>query len=400
VSETGDDPHLSALEVRFAQDPEDAGTRLELFEQLLSRGESAAARELLEPLCAGQHALSAQAITRLARLDEQEGRIGDALTRWETLLADDIDHDLAWAQLARLGRGSGGPPAHAPGVLPLAAPTLESPAGVNFSRFEIVREIGRGTSATVYLARDRTLDIEVALKVLHSRSGGSAAAELDRHFFHEARTVAALRHPGVVAIYDVDEAARTLVMEHIPGGTLRDRLRGPPAAASGRRGLPAGEVLTLGRRLLSALAYVHERGVVHGDLTPRNVLLRAPGDPVLVDFGIARLDARADGGGAEAAAGTPLYLAPERFRGAPSSQRTDLFAVGALLWEALAGQPLRTHGDLVGHRTEWRPLPPASVEAGSGTDPALAGTIAALTAWDPAARPASARAALARLDGR
>ena len=229
--------------------------------------------------------------------------------------------------------------------MPLAAPTLESAAGVNVSRFEILREIGRGTSATVYLARDRTLDLEVALKVLHQHASGTASAELDRHFFHEARAVAALRHPGVVAIYDVDEDARTLVMEHIAGGTLRERVRQPrmgPAAA--RRGLPVAEVLGLGRGLLSALGYVHERGVVHGDLTPRNILLRAPAEPVLVDFGVARLEALPDRPlGTEPAAGTPLYLAPERFRGAPSSQRSDLFAVGALLWEALVGQTLRTH---------------------------------------------------------
>jgi tRNA A-37 threonylcarbamoyl transferase component Bud32 len=396
VRDHPEDPHLTALELRFAQDPDDASTRLELFEQLLSRGEPAAARELLLPLSSSQHPLAAQAVIRLARLDEQEGHIAEALVRWERLLADDIDHDLAWAHLTRLGRAGGAPP-YAPGALPVAAPTLESPAGVSFSRFEIVREIGRGTSATVYLARDRGLDIEVALKVLHPRAGDTAGLELDRRFFHEARTVAGLRHPGVVAIYDVDEAARTLVMEYVAGGTLRERLRTPSAAGHGRRGLAPTEVLELGRRLLTALAHVHERGVIHGDLTPRNVLLRAPGHPVLVDFGIARLDARGDETGGQTVAGTPLYLAPERFRGAPSSQRTDLFAAGALLWEALAGQPLRTHGDLMSQRAEPRPLPPEALRALSTTDHPLARLIADLTAPDPGSRPGTAQAALAQL---
>jgi tRNA A-37 threonylcarbamoyl transferase component Bud32 len=400
VTENGEDPHLTALELRFAQDPDDANTRLELYEQLLQRGEPVAARELLLPLSTSQHPLAPQAIARLARLDEHEGHTSDALVRWERLLADDVDHDLAWAQLARLGRGSGAPSAYATGVLPAAAPTLESPAGVSFSRFEIVREIGRGSSATVYLARERALDLEVALKVLHPRTGDSASAELDHHFFHEARTVAALRHPGVVAIYDVDESARTLVMEHIAGGTLRDRLRAPPTSPAGRRGLPVPEVLALGRRLLAALAYVHERGVVHGDLTPRNVLLRGPANPVLVDFGIARLDSLGAEAVAQAAAGTPLYLAPERFRGAPSSPRTDLFAVGALLWEALAGQPMRTRGDLIGHRSEARPLPPETEEAMGPAGQALARTIAALIAADPGARPENAAAALAGIESR
>jgi tRNA A-37 threonylcarbamoyl transferase component Bud32 len=390
-----EDPHLSALELRFAQDPDDANVRLELFEQLLSRGEPAAARELLQPLSDSQHPLAAQATVRLARLDEQEGHIADALVRWEHLLADDIDHDLAWAQLGRLGRTGAGP--HPGGVLPLAAPTLESAAGVNVSRFEILREIGRGASATVYLARDRTLDLEVALKVLHQRAGGAARAELDHHFFHEARTVAALRHPGVVAIFDVDEPARTLVMEHIGGGTLRERLR---AQSTGpRRALALPEVLSLGRRLLAALAYVHERGVVHGDLTPRNVLLRSPGDPVLVDFGSARLEDLTDEHSpGERAAGTPLYLAPERFRGAGSSQRTDLFAVGALLWEAAAGQPMRTHGDLVRQRSEARPLP-AEIQSAMGPDHPLVRAISALTAPAPEARPEGATVALALLAG-
>jgi tRNA A-37 threonylcarbamoyl transferase component Bud32 len=397
LSDHPEDPHLTALELRFAQDPDDANTRLELFEQLLSRGEPVAARELLLPLSLSQHPLAAQAIIRLARLDEHEGHIADALVRWERLLADDIDHDLAWSHLTRLGRAGGGPPGYAPGVLPLAAPTLESPAGVSFSRFEIVREIGRGTSATVYLARDRGLEIEVALKVLHPRAGDTAGQELERRFFHEARTVAGLRHPGVVAIYDLDEAARTLVMEHVPGGTLRERLRTPPGTPPARRGLAPTEVLDLGRRLLSALAYVHERGVIHGDLTPRNVLLRSPGHPVLVDFGIARLDTRGEEAGGQSVAGTPLYLAPERFRGAPSSQRTDLFAVGALLWEALAGQPLRTHGELMAQRAESRPLAPETLRSLNSADHPLARLIAALTDPDPLSRPASALAALAQL---
>ena len=392
-----EDPHLSALELRFAQDPEDANVRLELFEQLLSRGEPAAARELLEPLAEGHHPLAPQATVRLARLDEQEGHVADALVRWERLLADDIDHDLAWAQIARLGRGGAAGISSAAGVLPLAAPTLDSAAGVNVSRFEIQREIGRGASATVYLARDRTLDLEVALKVLHQGAGGAARAEIDHHFFHEARTVATLRHPGVVAIYDLDETARTLVMEHIAGGTLRERLRAQ--SGSLRRALPVPEVLALGRRLLTALAYVHERGVVHGDLTPRNVLLRAPADPVLVDFGSARLeDLTGPQGRAEQAAGTPLYLAPERFRGAGSSQRADLFAAGALLWEAAAGQPMRTHGDLVRERMESPPLP-AEVQAALGPGHPLLRAISALTAPAPEMRPESAAAALSLLAG-
>jgi hypothetical protein len=371
--------------------PEDPAARLRLADELLARGEALAARELLQPFEAGPEPFRRDALLRLATLDEHEGRVSDARRRWERLLADDIDDDRAWSQLTRLR------PLTASAVEALAgpaltAPTLDSVAGVHLGRFEIVRELGRGSSATVYLARDRALDLELALKMLHPAAG---VVDRDRAFFHEARAVAGLRHRGVVAIYDVDEPARTLVMEYVPGGTVRDRLRAHQGTEATPRGLDPAEVLALGRGLLGTLAFVHQRGVVHGDLTPRNLLLRAPGEPVLVDFGIARTG---EGPGpAEEAAGTPLYLAPERMRGAPASERTDLFAAGALLWEALVGRPMRSHADLMAGTIESRPLP---AELMAALSPELAGlprVIAALTAGAPEQRPATAEQALALL---
>src|SRR5205814_4936729 len=169
--------------------------------------------------------------------------------------------------------------------------------------------------------------------------------------FHEARVAARLRHPGVVAIYDLDEKTRTLVMEHLPGGTLRSRLAS---------GLDLGQALGIARTLLLALSYVHARGVVHGDITPRNILLRRTGETVLADFGNARL---VEGTSVVEATGTPTYLAPEQFRGAPPSPAADLFAAGAIVWEALSGRPMRQHGDLVANRFGTAPVP-AEVRAG------------------------------------
>jgi len=180
-------------------------------------------------------------------------------------------------------------------------------------------------------------------------------------------------------------------MEYVPGGTLRARLRRGDA-------MTVAEVGTLARSLLAALAYVHERAIAHGDLKPSNLLLRSDGSVVLADFGIAQL-VRAPGGPEGEAglddrpAGTPLYLAPEQFRGAPASPATDLYAAGAILWEAIAGRPMRQHQDLVANvPSPAPPLPPAAALGEIGR--ALAPLIDGLTAPAPARRVEAARTAV------
>jgi serine/threonine protein kinase len=176
-------------------------------------------------------------------------------------------------------------------------------------------------------------------------------------------------------------------MEYVAGGTLRARL-----SARGEGPVGRAELAATAASLLDALAHVHERGVTHGDLKPSNLLLRAPGDVVLADFGAAFLrddaHATADGG-----AGTPQYLAPERLRGARPSPPADLYAAGAILWELGAGRPLRTHADLLRGAADAPALPD---EARDALGPALAALVTALVATDPAARP-SARDVLAAL---
>jgi serine/threonine protein kinase len=361
----------------LATHPEDLPARLRLAQLLVGRGERAAARALLEPLERLGGTVAAQVTAELAVLDEEEGLAEAAGARWERLLADDIDHPEARAHLSRLRALAPALPA-APG----AQPTLGSPEGMTLLRYQLIREIGRGGTSTVYLARDQLLGLELALKVLHPQLAAFERTEACHRFFHEARVAARLRHPGVVAIYDLDEKTRTLVMEHLPGGTLRDRLRAPLAPA---------QVVAIAGTVLSALSYVHARGVVHGDITPRNILLRRSGETVLADFGNARL---VEGQSGLEAAGTPIYLAPEQFRGAPPSPAADLFAAGAIFWEALCGRPMRKHDDLAANRFGTAPLP-VSVKEAAG--PRLVAVIEALTAAEPAARPATADAALAAL---
>jgi serine/threonine protein kinase len=320
---------------------------------------------LLAPLEAASEdePLRRDAVRRLAELDEAEGAVIAAAERWEKILADDIDDPQARTHLALLR-----PARSDVDVQP--AQTLVSPAGVETLRFRLLRELGRGATATVYLARDEALGLDVALKVLHPQLSGSGRSDSLRRFFADARVAAAVRHPGVVAIYDVDEGARAVAMEWIAGGTLRQRLREHPA------GLPAAELRATARSLLDALAHVHAAGIVHGDLKPSNLLLRAPGEVVLADFGAAELTGGAGRAGRAPAtpggAGTPLYFAPEQFQGAPSSQAADLYAVGAILWEAATGRPLRSHADLMRGAGAVQPLSDAdraAIEAAHG--PAL-----------------------------
>jgi len=327
--------------------------------------------------------LAAEVHRTMAELEEADGALAAAAERWERILADDVDDAQARAHLAAMRPA---PPALPPG----STETLVSPEGLETLRYRLLRELGRGATAAVYLARDEALGVEVALKVLHPQLAGPARSEARHRFFVEARVAAGIRHPGVIAIYDVDETARALSMEYVAGGTLRARLREAGA-------LGAGEVRDTARSLLDALAYVHEHGVVHGDLKPSNLLLRAPGVVVLADFGAAELvqAAPADAPtGFDSPAGTPLYLAPEQFQGAPASPQTDLYAAGAILWEMATGRSMRSQHDLMRGTHRPAPLPP---EAITRVGTVVAALTMALTSVDPAGRPSSAAEALARL---
>ena len=377
-AERAGDPIGAALALRrhLERHASDGVARLRFARLLITAGEHAAARQALAPL----EAQLEKAWTRegpamvaglpserdveraLAELDEADGAVSSAAARWERLLADDIDDAQARARLARL-RPTAAAPLRRENDGAGVAETLVSPEGVETLRYRLVREIGRGATATVYLARDEALDLSVALKILHPQLAGAGRGETLGRFLAGARLLAGLRHPGVVAVYDVDEPARALAMEWIAGGTLRTRLAAHPD------GLPAEEVTATARGLLATLAFLHGEGIVHGDLKPSNLLLRAPGDVVLADFGAAvQIDRGASAARLGEAGGTPLYLAPEQFQGAPASAETDLYAAGAILWEAATGHSLRSHADLL---QRGRPLdasgqaPPAEADQGN-----------------------------------
>jgi tRNA A-37 threonylcarbamoyl transferase component Bud32/tetratricopeptide (TPR) repeat protein len=205
-------------------------------------------------------------------------------------------------------------------------------------RYAIEREIGRGGMATVYLAHDVRHDRKVALKVLHPELTASLGAE---RFLHEIKTTARLNHPHILALHDSGEADGFLfyVMPYVEGESLRDRL-------ARERQLPLEDALQITSEVADALSYAHSHGIIHRDIKPENILLES-GHAVVADFGIARA---VSVGGADQrltmsgfAVGTPAYMSPEQASGNEQlDARSDIYALGSVLYEMLAGEPPHT----------------------------------------------------------
>jgi eukaryotic-like serine/threonine-protein kinase len=206
-------------------------------------------------------------------------------------------------------------------------------------RYELVRPLGHGAMATVDLARDVELDRPVALKRLAENLARDE--ELRRRFVREARLAARLAHPNVVRVFDVgeDDGRPFIAMEYVQGETLAELVarRGP---------LRPAEAAALGMQMCAGLAAAHAAGLVHRDVKPQNLLLGTDGVLKLGDFGIAvghegtRLTL------AGTVLGTAGYLAPEQARGEQVTAAADIYAVGAVLYELLAGEPSLTAGSL------------------------------------------------------
>ncbi|HEU5310501.1 MAG TPA: serine/threonine-protein kinase, partial [Candidatus Eisenbacteria bacterium] len=202
--------------------------------------------------------------------------------------------------------------------------------GEQILHYRVIERLGQGGMGEVVLARDERLERRVALKFL-SRSFASdpqARARLQR----EARSLAALSHPHIATIHALEEAEGRpfLVMEYVEGETL--------AQAIARRPLPLESVASIALSMAEALAHAHGRGVVHRDVKPANILIRPNGAAVLTDFGIADLESATRLTAEGYTPGTVAYMSPEQARGARVDARSDLFSLGAVLYEALTGK--------------------------------------------------------------
>jgi Protein kinase domain len=277
---------------------------------------------------------------------------------------------------------------------PIALPRLGdvrfTPGTLLAARYRIVAAIGKGGMGEVYRADDVRLGQPVALKFLPP-AVASQPGRLDR-LVEEVRIGRQVSHPNVCRLYDLVEAEghHFLVMEFVDGEDLASLLR-----RIGR--LPADKALEIARDLCAGLAAAHDKGVVHRDLKPANVMVDGRGHARIADFGLAT---RADHAGDGDRSGTPAYMAPEQLAGERGSLRSDVFALGLVLYEMFTGRrayDAKTLAELKALHTDSKP--PSVSSAARDVDPVVERVIQRCLVLDPAERPASARAVLAALPG-
>ncbi|HXV90871.1 MAG TPA: serine/threonine-protein kinase, partial [Gemmatimonadales bacterium] len=270
-----------------------------------------------------------------------------------------------------------------------ADPLLERVSRALVDRYAVVRELGSGGMGTVYLATDRALGREVAIKVLPPSTREYLGAD---RFQRELRIAARLSHPHIVPLYEAGEADGLLyyVMAYVPGETLADRLRREGA-------LPLAEALRLTSEVGDALQYAHEQGVIHRDVKPSNILLSRD-HAFLMDFGVAKAMSGDSGTGPAltgtgVVVGTAEYMSPEQAAGEKRiDARTDVYAIAAVLYEMLTGEPPFTGPSLQAIVARVISDPPRPIHTIRPDLPLhVERALAAALAKTPADRPATVR---------
>jgi serine/threonine protein kinase len=269
-------------------------------------------------------------------------------------------------------------------------------------KYELLERLGRGGMGEVWKARDTQLRRYVAIKLLHADL--EANPDFVTHFMREAQLVASLRHPNIVQIHDFQltneqesSVKAYMVMDYIEGGTLADFIRDTV-----RRGLfpPAADLVNLFAAISLALDYAHEKGMVHRDIKPANILLdrttnpsKAIGEPILTDFGIARLQGTTASTVTRAFVGTPLYISPEQAENRAVDRRSDLYSLGIVLYEILTGiTPFRGDNPLAIMMQHVHEPPPPPALINHNIPPALSVVVVRSIAKDPLGRFPSATA--------
>jgi len=211
---------------------------------------------------------------------------------------------------------------------------VPAPVPERIGKYYVIHEVGRGSTGTVYLSHDPFYGRDVAIKLYHAAgTDGAESRNARRMFMGEAHMIGKLQHPNIVPIFDAGEedGRRYVVTEHIHGART--------LAAYCRPGslLPVEQVVQIVYKVAKALHYAHSRGVVHRDVKPSNILLTQDGDVRIVDFGIA-LVSDSEISRLEGVAGSPAYMSPEQVQGHPLDARSDLYSLGAVMYEMLCGQ--------------------------------------------------------------
>jgi serine/threonine protein kinase len=253
-------------------------------------------------------------------------------------------------------------------------------SGQTIGSYQISEEIGKGGMAVVCRAYQPQLERWVAIKILQAK--GTTGTEFLDRFRREARAIAALRHPNILTIYDYGEehGIAYIVMEYVPGGTLKVHSTGQPMQWSDAAQL----VIPVGR----ALAYAHSQGIVHRDVKPANILLPRSNWPLLADFGLVKLVGHQRGITRPGVSiGTPAYFSPEQAAGDDVDHRTDIYGLGVVLYELLTGHlPFEAESpvELMLQRLRQPPTPPRQFNP--HINPQLESTILRALSRDPEAR--------------
>src|SRR5436189_302902 len=222
-------------------------------------------------------------------------------------------------------------------------------------RYKIEEPLGVGGSSQVYLARDQALNRDVALKVLDPEA--AADGNLRRMFVKEARALAQLSHPNIVAVYDVGEVDDSpfIVMEYLAGGSMKQRIEQIGA-------LKAADAVRIAIEVANGLGFAHSKGIIHADLKPANILFDANDVAKICDFGIAR--APQEDADTPQLYATAMYVAPERVEGKGASVQSDIYGLGLVLYEGLVGKPPFTSTNaavLLRDHVVRQPVPPSHV---------------------------------------
>ena len=278
-------------------------------------------------------------------------------------------------------------------------------------KYELQEQLGRGGMAEVWKAFDTQLQRYVAIKILHADL--QSDPEFITRFTREARVIASLHHPNIVKIHDfqtIQQPGSTIpiaymVMDYIEGRTLAQYIQNTSRA---NQFPPPADILYLFTAISKAIDYAHQKGMIHRDIKPANILLdkremglNAVGEPVLTDFGIAKLIDTASGTVSGVWLGTPLYISPEQAQGQPGNERSDIYSLGVILYEICSGrQPFRGESATAIRWQHIHSLPPPPSLLNTNISPALAQVILRAMAKDPADRFSSAFALTAAADRR